>query len=90
MKVVGMRKFSKGQIRAYFNVEHEGFLMRDFKLMESSSGYWVSFPKRSYTKGNETKWEPTVEMVNKPDTPEGKKLINLLSAMARDVYQGAK
>ena len=86
MKIVNMRKVDKGKIKAFFHVEHEGFLMRDFKLMESQSGLWVSFPKRSYQHQGQVKWEPVVEMTN----PDDKTLIELLSALARDEYQGAK
>jgi hypothetical protein len=90
MKIVDLRKFNKGQIRAFFHVEHDGFLMRDFKLMESATGFWVSFPKKAWQKDGQPKWEPTVELSFGVDTPEGKKLIELLSALARDEYQGAK
>ena len=86
MKISGMRKMNKGAIRAYFDVEQGGFLMKDFKLMESDSGYWVSFPKRSYEHKGETKWAPVVS----PSDPGDTKLIELLSALARDAYQGAK
>lgn len=64
--------------------------MRDFKLMESNTGYWVSFPKKAWTKDGQQKWEPTVELAAGADSPEGKKLLDLLSALARDEYQGAK
>jgi len=90
MKIEGMRKHTKpGGIRAFFNVEHGGFLMKDFKLMENEKGLWISFPKRSYTQNNETKWATVVELAN-PGSEEGKKLMDLISALARDEYLGAK
>ena len=89
MKIVGMRKVNKGAIRAFFHVDHAGFLMRDFMLMESTSGLWVSMPKKAFLKNNRSTWEPTVE-ASDPDSKEGKKLMELLSALARDEYQGAK
>lgn len=81
-----MRKSIKGAIRAYFSVEHPPFLIHDFKLMESDSGLWVSFPKRSYNQAGQTKWTLTSELAD----PQDKKTIELLSALARDEYLGAK
>lgn len=87
MKIINMRRATKpGNIKAYFSVEHGPFLLHDFKLMESASGLWVSFPKRSYTQGQEKKWTPMVELAN----PQDKKTIELISAMARDEYLGTK
>ena len=83
MNIVSMRKCTKpGSIKAYFNLKYGLFILRDFKLMESSSGLWVSFPK----KGSIKAWYPTVELSD----PEDTKTIELLSAMARDEYLGTK
>lgn len=83
MKIVGFRKVKKGNIRAFFNLEHGPFLMRDFKLMESESGLWVSLPKK---KAGPDKWEPVIQLTD----PADKKTMELLSALARDEYVGAK
>ena len=85
MKIVGMRKESRGAIRAFFNLEYGPFIIRDFKLMESDSGLWVSLPKKTYIVNGEKKWDPVIQLVDSQD----KKTMDLLSALARDSYLGA-
>ena len=56
MKIVRMNPYDKGKIRAFFDLEVNGFVIKGFKIMEGINGLFVSFPSQ---KVNE-EWNDTV------------------------------
>jgi len=48
----------RGKILAYFDLHYGDFVIKDFRLMESSNGGdpWVGMPSRKVGQGEDTKW----------------------------------
>jgi len=44
MKITRMTKGSWGKVRAFFDIEVAGFVMKGFKIMEGINGLFVSYP----------------------------------------------
>ena len=52
MRIARMKKGQWGKVRAFFDLEIEGFTIKGFKLIEGSEGMFVGFPSQKDKEGN--------------------------------------
>ena len=76
MKITRMHKGSYGKVKAFFDVEVDGFTIKGFKIVEGTNGLFVSFPSQQNKDGdyNDTVWAD-------------KELKAELHSMALEVYE---
>ena len=58
MKIARMNKGDWGKIKAFFDLELDGFILKGFKLIEGINGMFVGFPSQKGSDGeyNDTIW----------------------------------
>jgi hypothetical protein len=84
VEVIGLRKHNgPGNLRARFNLKLNRLTIRGFALMETPTGFWVSLPRTGYQYKGRWIDEPLLGH-------DDEKWVDLISALARDAYQGAK
>ena len=64
MKITRMHKGSYGKVKAFFDVEVDGFTIKGFKLVEGIDGMFVGVPSQKDDEGkyNNTVFVKPVEM----------------------------
>tara|TARA_R110000824_G_scaffold176451_2_gene355426 strand:+ start:3344 stop:3700 length:357 start_codon:yes stop_codon:yes gene_type:complete len=58
MQVTRMKTGEWGKLRAFFDIEVDGFIIKGFKIVEGSNGLFVSMPSQKNEEGdyNDTVW----------------------------------
>jgi len=67
MKAVNFKKFEKGVLKGFFDVELDnGMVLKGMSWMESDAGNWVNFPSKPFTdKEGNTKYQNQVVIPDK-------------------------
>ena len=64
VEVIGIRKFNKGDLRAFVDVRFDDIIIHDFRILQRPGrNPWVSLPVRMWTsEGGERFYSPLIDL----------------------------